>query len=139
MFPCVQLVPGVGAVCGQLKLEQMPVAHRLTPAARRSQSFAYDTPSHPHTVSTVGPQTTGLVMQLPTGSGVAHAPIAKSQNCAADPHAVWEAPPQVEMPVPPPPPLPARPPAPPPVPPPKPPPLPAVPGPTRPPAPVVPA
>src|SRR5262245_59392921 len=137
MLPCEQLLAGVGAVCGQLKLEQIPVAHRLTPAARRSQSLAYDTPSQPQTGSMVPSQTTGFVMQLPTGATVGQAPGASSQYWLVDPQAVLEAPPHVELPLPAPPAVPAAPAAP--LVPPRPVPVPAVPGPTRPPAPVVPA
>ena len=80
MLPCVQLLPGWGVVDGQLGLEQMPSAHLLTPAACRSQSFAYDFPSQPQTGTMVGSQVAGLLMHVPTGAVVAQAPGASSQN-----------------------------------------------------------
>ena len=80
MLPCVQLLPGCGVVAGQLGLEQMPSAHLLTPAACRSQSFAYDFPSQPQTGTMVGSQPVGLLMHVPTGLAVAQAPGASSQN-----------------------------------------------------------
>ena len=73
-------MPGCGVVTGQLGLEQMPSAHLLMPAACRSQSFAYDFPSHPQTGTIVGSQPTGLLMHAPTGLVVAQAPGASSQN-----------------------------------------------------------
>jgi hypothetical protein len=80
MFPCVQLAPPCGAVAGQVAAEQVPLTHRLIPAACRSQSLEYVLPLQPQTGSNVGSQLVGLVVQVPVGSTSAQAPGGSSQN-----------------------------------------------------------